>query len=231
MNHDTQNTMIVKTYEHEGLLLNVQFTGEAFFNATVVAKAFGKSPKDWLRNDDAQEYISAIGRKCLLQENQLVRVVNGGNNPGTWLHPKLAIAFARWLNVDFSIWCDEQIEAILKPAPHPMSAAELILQQAQMLVAYEKRMEEFNDRMKRVECKQQAFEDGIRYFTVIGYVGYKGLPAVNMSQAQKLGKLAKKLSNDRGIAIDRVKDQRHGYVGSYHESILDDVYAELLEAE
>jgi prophage antirepressor-like protein len=113
----------------------------------------------------------------------------------------------------------------------PMSVAELILQQAQVFVAYEKRMAEFDDRVKRIECKQQAFEDGIRYFTVIGYVGYKGLPVVNMSQAQKLGKLAKKLSSDRGVAVDRVKDQRHGYVGAYHESVLDDAYAQLLEDE
>ena len=230
-NDNTSNQMIVKTYENEGLLLNVQFTGEAFFNATVVAKAFGKQPRDWLTASSTKEYIDAIKGKTFLEENQLVTVVNGGTNPGTWLHPKLAIPFARWCSAKFAVWCDERIEEILKPQPKIMSAAELILQQAQMLVAYEKRMEEFNDRMKRVECKQQAFEDGIRYFTVIGYVGYKGLPSVNMSQAQKLGKLAKKLSSERGISIDRVKDQRHGYVGSYHESVLDDVYAQLLEAE
>lgn len=110
-----------------------------------------------------------------------------------------------------------------------LSPAELILRQAQMLVNQERRLAEMDERVKRIECKQQAFEDGIRYFTVIGYVGYKGLPAVNMTQAQKLGKIAKKLSNERSISVDRVKDQRHGYVGSYHETVLDDAYATLLE--
>lgn len=110
-----------------------------------------------------------------------------------------------------------------------LSPAELILRQAQRLVDQERRLAEINDRVKRIECKQQAFEDGIRYFTVIGYVGYKGLPSVNMTQAQKLGKIAKKFSVDRNISIDRVKDQRHGYVGSYHETVLDDAYAALLE--
>ncbi len=32
---------------------------------------------------------------------------------GTWLHPKLAVSFARWCSVDFAIWCDEQIDAII----------------------------------------------------------------------------------------------------------------------
>lgn len=110
-----------------------------------------------------------------------------------------------------------------------LSPAELILRQAQRLVDQERRLAEINDRVKRIECKQQAFEDGIRYFTVIGYVGYKGLPSVNMTQAQKLGKIAKKLSVERNVSMDRVKDQRHGYVGSYHETVLDDAYAALLE--
>ena len=39
------------------------------------------------------------------------------------MHPKLGIVFARWLNVDFALWCDDQIEAILhgqqsQPQPH-----------------------------------------------------------------------------------------------------------------
>ncbi|CAN0570007.1 unnamed protein product, partial [Ectocarpus sp. 12 AP-2014] len=32
---------------------------------------------------------------------------------GTWLHPKLAVPFARWLSVDFKIWCDEQIDRLI----------------------------------------------------------------------------------------------------------------------
>jgi hypothetical protein len=33
---------------------------------------------------------------------------------GTWMHPKLGVAFARWLDVRFSIWCDMQIDNILR---------------------------------------------------------------------------------------------------------------------
>ena len=47
--------------------------------------------------------------------NQLV-IIKGGsvqNGGGTWLHPKLAIHFARWLDPKFAVWCDEQIEHII----------------------------------------------------------------------------------------------------------------------
>lgn len=33
---------------------------------------------------------------------------------GTWLHPKLAVVFARWLNIDFAVWCDLHIDALLR---------------------------------------------------------------------------------------------------------------------
>lgn len=33
---------------------------------------------------------------------------------GTWLHPKLAVVFARWLNIEFAVWCDLHIDALLR---------------------------------------------------------------------------------------------------------------------
>src|SRR5690606_41784448 len=42
-----------------------------------------------------------------------------GNNGGTWLHPKLAVRFAQWLDIDFALWCDEQIDHLLRGS-HPI---------------------------------------------------------------------------------------------------------------
>lgn len=107
---------IVRTYQTASFSIDVPFTGEGYFNATVAAKPFGKMPKDWLKTDETQAYIDAVRRKILTEQYQLVRVVQGGSpeEQGTWLHPKLGIAFARWLDPCFSLWCDEQIEAILR---------------------------------------------------------------------------------------------------------------------
>ena len=109
-----QGSTILKPYSHHGHIINIEFTTDAFFNATAAAKPFGKRPVDWLRTDDAKDYIKAVVRKCTTEENQLVIVKQGGNEQqGTWLHPKLGIVFARWLSADFAVWADEQIEAIL----------------------------------------------------------------------------------------------------------------------
>lgn len=36
------------------------------------------------------------------------------------MHPKLAVHFARWLDVRFAVWCDMQIDKLLKPVPNAL---------------------------------------------------------------------------------------------------------------
>lgn len=100
----------------------VSFRDDGFLNATAIAAYFGKQPRDYLKTEQTQQYISALAEslsertKILTDENQLVIVKKGNSKnftQGTWLHPKLAIHFARWLNPKFAVWCDEQIEALL----------------------------------------------------------------------------------------------------------------------
>ncbi|WP_308904366.1 KilA-N domain-containing protein [Neisseria subflava] len=110
----------------------VSFREDGYLNATQIAAHFGKLPKDYLKTEQTQQYISALAEslsertKILTDENQLVIVKKGNSKnftQGTWLHPKLAIHFARWLDPKFAVWCDEQIEALLNgkvsdgPAP------------------------------------------------------------------------------------------------------------------
>jgi len=100
----------------------VSFREDGYLNATQIAAHFGKLPKDYLKTEQTQQYISALAEslsertKILTDENQLVIVKKGNSKnftQGTWLHPKLAIHFARWLDPKFAVWCDEQIEAFL----------------------------------------------------------------------------------------------------------------------
>ena len=99
----------------------VSFRQDGYLNATAVALHFGKRVKDFIKTEQNQEYIAALaeslsnGRKIPLEQNQLVIVKNGSsqNGGGTWLHPKLAIHFARWLDPKFAVWCDMQIEQLL----------------------------------------------------------------------------------------------------------------------
>ncbi len=61
--------------------------------------------------------MDSLSRFVNLTERDLIITQVGGNDKnaqGTWLHPKLVIFFARWLSPDFAVWCDIQIEELLK---------------------------------------------------------------------------------------------------------------------
>jgi len=52
----------------------------------------------------------------LVKRTGCVRTKRGSpeNGGGTWMHPKLAVHFGYWLDVNFAIWVGERIEEILK---------------------------------------------------------------------------------------------------------------------
>jgi hypothetical protein len=107
--------LVKKNYQ--GLL--VQFTGDGWFNATVVAAKFGKRPIDWLRLPEINRYVARLCEKSEVKKSHFVKTKRGGNtrksgNSGTWLHPKLGVRFAQWLDIDFAIWCDEQIDKLIR---------------------------------------------------------------------------------------------------------------------
>ncbi|BAO43890.1 KilA-N domain-containing protein [Thiolapillus brandeum] len=100
--------------EYDGF--QVIFQPDGYINATVAARCFGKIPRDFLRTEPAKRKIRQIGEKLQIQLDQTVIARSGApeNGGGTWLHPKLAVPFAAWLDDEFAWWCEEQIEAILR---------------------------------------------------------------------------------------------------------------------
>lgn len=146
------NAIVKIKYEN----VDQSFDNQGWFNATEAAKRFGKEPYMWLRQRDTAEYLAALAKRqgkgdFLTEFNEIIKLdgskstsrnkvlnlakktgfmkaksgspENGG---GTWLHPKLAITFARWLNVDFAIWCDEQIDSLIQANQAPPSVQDMI---------------------------------------------------------------------------------------------------------
>ena len=107
----------------------VAFNAEGWINATEAAARFGKRPIDWLRLSETRDYLeamaSALGLEGKVSQNHfgLTRTSRGGKAPGTWLHPKLAVRFAQWLDTRFAIWCDLQIDSLLRGESKPWASA------------------------------------------------------------------------------------------------------------
>lgn len=98
----------------------VRFNGDGWLHATEIAERFGKKSAHWLELDSTKEYIRKLSERLAesnVGKSDITLVITRRGNSkasGTWLHPKLAVKFARWLSVDFEIWCDEQIDALLR---------------------------------------------------------------------------------------------------------------------
>ncbi len=98
----------------------MQFNPDGWFNATLAAERFGKSPYEWQRLPETVRYMQALESKY--GEIPYLKTKRG-NAGGTWLHPKLAVRFAQWLDIDFAIWCDEQVDALIRGTGDGWNAA------------------------------------------------------------------------------------------------------------
>lgn len=94
------------------------FSEGAWFNATEAAAHYGKRPIDWLKQKDTKEYLSQLCQFHKVSESHFIKTRKGKNVGGTWFHPKLAVTFARWCDINFAIWCDDIIYKILS-GKHP----------------------------------------------------------------------------------------------------------------
>lgn len=89
-------------------------------NATEMAKLFNKQIDNFTRLSSTKKFISAL----LIYENskfvpsdvreQITEIdIIYGTNKATYMHRKLALYFAFWLDIDFQIWVIDKIEKIL----------------------------------------------------------------------------------------------------------------------
>ncbi|MED5607776.1 KilA-N domain-containing protein [Pseudomonas sp. JH-2] len=98
-------------FSYEGS--TVQFNVDGWVNATSIAARVGRRLDKWLATQETQEYIEALMRHLNTPEKGDLIQTQRGRGGGTWLHPKLAVAFARWISPDFAVWCDLHIDALL----------------------------------------------------------------------------------------------------------------------
>ena len=105
----TASTSII-TRDYHGMAF--QFRTDGFFNMTRAAKHFGKDLSNFMRSPDTIEYLDELSNS--VKSTELIESKMGRHHGGTWGHSKLAVFFARWLDVKFSVWCDAVIDDLLR---------------------------------------------------------------------------------------------------------------------
>lgn len=206
---------IIKADFDNGL---IQFTQDGWFNATVAAARFGKFPHEWLRLPETIAYIAAMdeanqfddlaGSTCGIIPYVKTSKARADRGGGTWLHPDLAVAFARWLDMRFSVWCDRQIKALIRgdlapadlaPAKQHASAAFRhmcdVLQTARKAQGKETHSHHYQNEAKLID------------FAVTGH--FNGVDRAAITSKTELGLFeAVEIRNGALIAVGKSRDER-----------------------
>ncbi len=111
VNQTLSNIMNTLTFNQIAVFVQKE-NGHRYFDATLVAKQYSKTPRYWLRLKETKAYVEAYLRLNCDFNAQLI-ITTEGNNGTTWLHEDLLVAFARWISPDFAVWCDIQIKTLL----------------------------------------------------------------------------------------------------------------------
>lgn len=107
-----RNTVRKFSYNGCNISFNMGKGGDdVMVNATQMAKPFNKRPAKWLELPSTKAYLDSLSAIRKMDRSTLIKNLNG---VGTWLHEDVAIEFARWLNPEFSIWCNDRIKELFK---------------------------------------------------------------------------------------------------------------------
>lgn len=154
-NKQTAGETAIQRFDYEGSPIAFSKGESVMVNATNMAKAFGKTPKDWLRTNQTKEFISTLSGVRQISPTELVAVNQGGSKQGTWMHEDVAMEFARWLSPKFAIWCNDRIKELARTGVTTVAATpaardddEVIAHAMQVL---QKRLEQKDSRISLLE--------------------------------------------------------------------------------
>ena len=137
-------------------------------NATEMAKVFGKEVDNFLRLESTKNYISRL----LERENsknipsdvrgyfQESDIIFGRKRGGTYMHRKLALKFAAWLDVYFELWIIDTIDDLLfgKAKEAGERISELSMQEAKVKKLQDKILKSDNELAKSILKEQNELK-------------------------------------------------------------------------
>jgi len=223
------NNIIDFSNEEFGNVRVIMKDWEPWFVAVDVCKALdiGNPSQALSRLDEDEKITTLISNEGAATGKSLMSFVN---EPGLYTlvlgsRKPEAKRFKRWIT-------HEVIPSIRKTGSYSvnqnLTPAEILLQNAQILVEQERRM-------KAIEDKTDALEDEVKeikaksltvpneYYTIAGYASIRGI-SLDVNKARLLGIKASKLCRQYGVTKTKVHDERFGEVGVYHLDILKETF-------
>jgi len=111
----------------------------SYSNASHICKANGKLWADYKRLKSTKAYWEALALDMGIAISRLVIEIEGrpegdASLQGTWTHPNITMDLAQWVNIEFRIWANKTLNAVVNGDFAPLTAeAELVQQKLQEL--------------------------------------------------------------------------------------------------
>jgi len=99
-------------------------TTDGYVNATAMCKANGKKWNDYYRQEKTSQYLQSLKRLTGFPADPITIITDGPNEGrGTYVHHRIAVDLARWIDTDFAVWMDgwflEEVEKQIASSSTP----------------------------------------------------------------------------------------------------------------
>jgi hypothetical protein len=228
---------------------------EGRYNLNALHKASGtpkfKAPNKWLETKTAKSLVSTLMAQTPNSGSGVLRVQNGGANPGTFAHELLAVSYAGWISPEFQLTVNQtfidyrtgklqpqqQIQDPALASLHVTLAAQMqilaeldAVKSKQAEIDQRQREAELNSLKRdrklardqaRLDRKFQAIETAQDYFTMLGWWHLTFTMPLDNTKAAKYGRMASRYCREHGFEIGQISDPRFGLVNTYPREVLE----------
>jgi hypothetical protein len=199
------------SFENITLTVRESSTHEWLLETTLVADGYGVTPQA-VRNHKSRRADELIKGKHYVS-------VTKGDGVDTFWTKKGVVRLGFFIKSKqakkFRDWAEDLIVN-----KKPLTQSEIILAQAQNLVAIERKQTEIDGRVQVLEAKQIISPE---FYAVAGYATLRGV-TVSRTEAAALGRKCSKICRQRSLPTDTTHHPAYGSVKTYHRSVLEEVF-------
>lgn len=184
---------------------------------------------DYSKNSNRAYNISSMLKTVDEDEKLVSKILISGQNREMWFVTEdglyeVLMQSTKPIAKEWKKKVKEILKEIRKTGTYtkPLTPAEQLLAQAQLMVDMENRLNTIEKNTARLEnnLRRTITSD---YFTVIGYANFRGINA-NTYNSSVIGRKASKLCKDCGLAIGKVIDSKYGTINTYPLDVLDEIF-------
>lgn len=185
---------------------------------------------DYSKNSNGAYNISSMLKTVDEDEKLVSKILISGQNREMWFVTEdglyeVLMQSTKPIAKEWKKKVKEILKEIRKTGTYtkPLTPAEQLLAQAQLMVNMENRLNTIEKNTARLEnnLRRTITSD---YFTVIGYANFRGINA-NTYNSSVIGRKASKICKDCGLAIGKVIDSKYGTINTYPLDVLDEIFA------